>query len=386
MGPLDGLRVLEFAGVGPGPFAAMMLADMGAEVLRIDRPNPSGLGIIVDERHQLHYRGRRSVAIDLKDHSGVELALRLAGSADVLIEGFRPGVMEKLGLGPEVCLRRNGKLVYGRMTGWGQSGPLAGAAGHDINYIALAGVLHTIGQSAEPPVPPLNLVGDFGGGALYLAFGVLCALHEAAKSGRGQVVDAAMVEGAASLMTMIFGLAATGSWQDRRQTNILDGAAPYYGAYETSDGQYVSVGAIEPKFYAQLLDRLELTGDPDMQEQNNRNRWPEMKRKMAAKFKTKTRDQWCRIMEGSDACFAPVLSLNEVSRHPHMTAREAFVAVDGLVQPAPAPRFSRSKPKIQGPPPRAGQHTGEALRDWGIEAEEIAQLMAGGVIVSSADG
>lgn len=377
MGPLAGIRVIEIAGIGPGPFCAMLLADMGADVLRIDRTADSDLGLPRDPRFDLLNRGRRSVALNLKKPEGVATALRLIGQADALIEGFRPGVMERLGLGPDVCLGRNPKLVYGRMTGWGQDGPLAEAAGHDINYIALTGALHAIGRVGGPPVPPLNLVGDFGGGALYLAFGIACALVEARQSGQGQVVDAAMTDGAASLMTMFYGFRAQGLWQDVRGANLLDSGAPWYDVYETKDAKYVAIGSIEGRFYAELIRRLGLEGEA-LPKQYDLKRWPELRARFAARFKEKTRDEWCAAMEGSDVCFAPVLTLEEAPKHPHNAARGTFVEVDGIVQPAPAPRFSRTSGAIAGPPPKPGEHTDRGLADWGFTAAEIAALKAAG--------
>ena len=373
MGPLAGYKVVELAGIGPGPMCAMLLSDMGAEVLRVDRVQSSGLGIGQPAKFSLLNRGRRSVAIDMKKPEGVEAVLRLVEQADALIEGFRPGVTERLGLGPDVCQARNPKLVYGRMTGWGQDGPLAGAAGHDMNYIALIGALHSIGTAGGPPVPPLNLVGDFGGGALYLAFGITCGLLEAQKSGQGQVVDAAMVDGAASLMTAIYGMNAMGMWSANRGENILDTGAHFYQVYETKDGKYVSIASIEAKFYAELLERTGLDG-ADLPEQMDRASWPEQNRRFADVFKTKTRDEWCAIMEGSDICFAPVLSLDEAPAHPHIKARGTFVEVDGVIQPAPAPRFSRTRGEIQRPPAARGEHTDAALADWGFSADDIARL------------
>ncbi len=318
-------------------------------------------------------RGRRSVGVDLKHPEGLAAVLRLVDQADVLLEGFRPGVMERLGAGPEVCLERNPRLIYGRMTGWGQEGPLAQAAGHDINYISLAGALEPIGRRGEAPVPPLNLIGDFGGGGMLLAYGVVCALVERDRSGRGQVVDAAMVDGAAALMTIFHGAAQSGWWNPERGTNMLDTGAHFYDVYETRDGKYISIGSIEPKFYAELLEKTGLAAE-DLPNQMDRSHWPALKRKMAAIFKQKTRDQWCQIMEGSDVCFAPVLSMSECQEHPHIRARGTFVEVAGAPQPAPAPRFSRSKTQISRPPPHAGQHTEEALADWGFGAVEIAKL------------
>jgi alpha-methylacyl-CoA racemase len=379
MGPLQGIRIVEFAGIGPGPMCAMLLSDMGAEVLRVDRVTPAGLGVQMPPRFSLLNRGRRSAALDLTRPQGAEAALRLVSQAQGLIEGFRPGVMERLGLGPDVCLERNPKLVYGRMTGWGQEGPLAHAAGHDINYIALIGALDAVGRAGGPPVPPLNLVGDFGGGALYLAFGMVCGLLESCRSGRGQVVDAAMVDGAASLMTLFFGLKALGAWSDGRGENVLDGGAHFYDVYETADGKYVAVGSIEPKFYAELLRLTGLEGE-ELPQQLDRTRWPEMKERLARIFRARSRDEWCTLMEGTDVCFAPVLSMAEAPEHPHNRARGTFVEIDGIVQPGPAPRFSRTRPEVQSPPAAPGEHTEEALLDWGFSPEEITDLRRAGAI------
>jgi alpha-methylacyl-CoA racemase len=372
-GPLAGVRVVEIAGIGPGPFCAMMLADMGAEVLRIDRLGAADLGLPVEPRFSVLHRGRRSVALDLKQPAAIDAVKRLVARADALIEGFRPGVMERLGLGPDECLAANPRLVYGRMTGWGQEGPMAAAAGHDINYIALSGVLHSIGRRGSAPVPPLNLVGDFGGGGMYLAFGVVCALLEAGRSGRGQVVDAAMVDGAASLAAAVFGLRAKGMWNDERGDNILDSGAPWYDVYETQDGKYVAIGSIEGRFYGDLLRLTGLTGEA-LPPQWDKARWGELRARFTEVFKQKTRDEWGRIMEGSDVCFAPVLSMAEAPAHPHNRARGTFVEVDGVPQPGPAPRFSRTPGAIGRPPAAPGQHTEEALRDWGFSAGELADL------------
>ncbi len=373
MGPLAGVRVIEIAGIGPGPFAAMMLADQGADVLRIDRAQNVADAPPAAPPGDLLNRGRRSVGVDLKNPEGVACVLALVERADVLLEGFRPGVMERLGLGPEVCLARNPALVYGRMTGFGQSGPLAHAAGHDINYIALAGALGPIGRAGEPPLAPLNLVGDFGGGGMLLAFGVLAALVERQASGQGQVVDAAMVDGAAALMTMMHGMRHSGFWSDERGTNLLDSGAHFYEVYETADGGYVSLGSIEPQFYAELLRLSELDGE-ELPRQMDRAEWPAMKERLREVFKRKTRDEWCALMEGTDVCFAPVLSMGEAYEHPHNVARGTFVDVAGVRQPGPAPRFSRTPAEIQGPPVHPGQHTDEALADWGFDAHAIAKL------------
>ena len=382
MGPLDGIRVVELAGIGPGPFGAMLLADMGAEVLRVDRVDRVGGGRHEGVAAGLLGRGRRSVAVDLKHPAGVAAVLRLVEHADALIEGFRPGVTERLGLGPEVCLARNPRLIYGRMTGWGQQGPLAGAAGHDINYIALAGVLHAIGRAGQGPVPPLNLAGDFGGGGLLLAFGIACALVERSRSGQGQVIDAAMVDGAALLMTAIHELRAAGAWTEERGTNLLDGGAPFYDVYETRDGKYVAIGPLEPPFYDLLLRLLRGSGlaVQDLPAQYDRRGWPRVKARLAEVFRTKSRDEWCRLLEGTDVCFAPVLSMSEAYEHPHNVARGTFVPVDGVPQPAPAPRFSRTPGAIARPPARPGQHTDEALADWGFSAAEVRALRDAGAV------
>ncbi len=357
----------------------MMLADMGAEVLRIDRADRVS-GVPSFPNLDLLNRGRRSVGIDLKNPDGVEALLSLVERADVLIEGFRPGVTERMGIGPDACLERNPRLVYGRMTGWGQDGPYAQAAGHDINYIALAGALEPLGRKGEKPYAPLNLVGDFGGGGMLLAFGIVCALVERQTSGTGQVVDAAMVDGSAVLMTMFHAFRAMGFWNDERGTNILDSGAWFYEVYETRDGKYVAVGAIEPQFCQQLLELTGLSDDPELPRQHDRTSWPAMKERLAEVFKTKTRDEWCEIMEGTDACFAPVLSMAEAPEHPHNRHRGTFVEVEGLVQPAPAPRFSRTPGAIQRPPAHPGQHTDEALADWGFDADRIAKLRERGAI------
>ena len=379
-GPLQGIKVLEIAGIGPGPFAAMLLADLGADVLRIDRADRVSATTPEWPNLDVLNRGRRSVGIDLKSEAGVEALLELVEQADVLIEGFRPGVTERLGFGPDVCLARNERLVYGRMTGWGQDGPYAQAAGHDINYIALAGALESIGRAGEPPLPPLNLVGDFGGGGMFLVVGVLGALVERQRSGRGQVVDAAMVDGAAILMTMFHAFRAMGIWADERGTNLLDTGAHFYEVYETADAKFVSVGSIEPQFYAQLVELSGLGADGDLPHQMDKGQWPSLKERLAAIFKTKTRDEWCAVMEHTDVCFAPVLSMVEAPAHPHNVHRQTFVEVDGVTQPAPAPRFSRTPGEIQRPPAHPGQHTDEALADWGMPAERIAALRDDGAI------
>jgi alpha-methylacyl-CoA racemase len=378
MGPLAGVKVLEFEAIGPGPFCAMMLADMGADVLLVDRPSDPRLGFDRDRRTDAMLRGRRSVTLDLKSPDGVAAALALAARADAVIEGFRPGVMERLGLGPDVLLARNPKLVYGRMTGWGQDGPLAARAGHDINYIALSGALHAIGRAGSAPVPPLNLVGDFGGGGMLLAFGIACALLEAQRSGTGQVVDAAMVEGASLLATMFAGMLAAGRWSDVRGENVLDSGAPWYDSYETRDGRFVAIGSIEPKFYAELLARLGLAGEK-LPEQNDRSGWPVLRRRFAEVFRSKTRDEWSAAFEGSDACFAPVLTFAEAREHPHNRARRAYVTVGDVPQPAPAPRFSRTPGAVRGAPPERGAHGRAALADWGFSSAEIERLASLGL-------
>ncbi len=379
-GPLTGLRIVELSGIGPAPFCAMVLADYGAEVVRVDRASGVRGGDPAGPPPHVYNRGRRSIAVDLKHPEGAGAVLRVVDRADALIEGFRPGVTERLGLGPDVCLARNPRLVYGRMTGWGQDGPYAPTAGHDINYIALAGALHPIGRHGQGPVPPLNLIGDFGGGGMLLALGVCAALLEAGRSGKGQVVDAAMVDGAALLTTMIHAFLALGIWTDERGVNSLDGAAHYYDAYETADGKYVSVGSIEPQFYAELLRLTGLTDDPGFARRDDRGEWPVLKERLAAVFKTKTRAEWCELMEGTDVCFAPVLSLREAPLHPHNVARGTFVDVAGIVQPAPAPRFSRTPAAIQRPPAHDGQHTEEVLGDWGFSADEVEKLRQSGAV------
>ena len=373
-GPLNGIKILEIAGIGPGPFCAMMLSDMGAEVVRVERADRVPEFFPNTPHGDLLNRGRRNIAINLKSGEGVKTLLRLVEGADALIEGFRPGVMERLGLGPDVCLARNPRLVYGRMTGFGQEGPLAQVAGHDINYIALAGALESIGRKGGPPTPPLNLVGDFGGGGMLLAFGVACGLVECATSGKGQVIDAAMIDGSALLMTMFHSFTSMGGWNDERGTNLLDTGAHFYDVYETSDGKYISIGSIEPQFYALLLEHSGLGEGRELPHQMDRDQWPALKRDIAEIFKQKTRDQWCKIMEGTDVCFAPVLSLKEAPEHPHNQQRHTFTVRDGVTQPAPAPRYSRTVPEIGRSPAYPGQHTAEVLADWGFDADEIAKL------------
>lgn len=371
------MRVIELAGIGPVPLCGMLLADLGADVVRVDRIAAAGLELIADRRHDVHGRGRRSVALDLKAAAGRDAALRLLDGADVMLEGLRPGVIEGLGLGPRVCQARNPGLVVGRMTGFGQAGPLARAAGHDLNYIALAGVLHAIGPAGGKPVPPLNLVGDYGGGALYLAFGVMAALFERQRSGFGQVVDAAMVDGAASLASIFWGLRAAGRWDGGRGANLMDGGAPFYDTYETADGRHVSLAALEPKFFALLAAALALEAR-FVQRQYDRALWPEMREAIAAAVRRRTRDEWCSQLEGSDACFAPVLDFDEAARHPQARARGAFVTVAGVVQPAPAPRFDRTPAAQPRQAPSVGDDTDEVLAEAGFAVAEIAALRAGG--------
>jgi alpha-methylacyl-CoA racemase len=379
MGPLAGITVIELAGIGPGPFCGMMLADMGADVIRVDRAQSVQGGDPERPPADLLARGRRSVGVDLKSPDGVEVVLSLVERADALIEGFRPGVTERLGLGPDECLARNPRLVYGRMTGWGQDGPYASTAGHDINYISLAGALDPIGRRGEAPVPPLNLVGDFGGGGLLLAFGIVAGLLEARGSGQGQVIDAAMVDGAAALMTMTHSMRAMGIWNDERGTNMLDTGAHFYDVYETADGGYVSIGSIEPQFYAELLRLTGLEGE-ELPWQHERAQWPALKERFAAIFRTRTRAEWCEIMEGTDVCFAPVLSIPEAVEHPHNVHRGTFVEVAGIPQPGPAPRFSRTEAAIARPPAHAGQHTDEILAAAGFDADRIAKLRETGAV------
>ncbi|SPB18222.1 L-carnitine dehydratase [Caballeronia novacaledonica] len=378
-GPLTGLKVVEVGGVGPGPFCGMLLADMGADVIRIDRKHASESGLPVERRFDVMFRGRRSLALDLKKPEAVAVVKRLLRGADVLIEGFRPGAMERLGLGPDVCLDINPQLIYGRMTGWGQSGPLASAPGHDVNYIALSGALHAMGQEGGLPAIPLNLVGDFGGGALYLAFGILCALHERKSSGRGQVIDAAMIDGATSLMSMIYGLFSAGYWRDERGSNRLDSGAPWYAVYETSDARHVAVGATEATFYRNTLKVLGLR-EEDFADQHDRAGWPRMKEAFARAFKSRSRDEWCAAFEGTETCVSPVLSLAEASQHPHQVARGNFVECAGVLQPAPAPRFSRSEAAIRRPPPKPGEHNRELLLEAGFSDEDIETLARVGAI------
>jgi alpha-methylacyl-CoA racemase len=378
LGPLSGIRIIELAGIGPGPLAAMVLGDLGADVVRIDRINASFV-LDVAPKYAVHTRNRRSIAIDLRRPEAAEIVLRLVAGADGIIDPFRPGVVERLGIGPEPCLKRNPKLVYGRITGWGQEGPLADKAGHDINYIALAGVLDAIGRQGETPVPPLNLVADYGGGGMLLAVGMLAGLIERMKSGRGQVVDAAMIDGAALLLGMMTGLRGAGLWSEVRGTNLLDSGAHFYEVYETRDGKYIAVGAIEPQFYANLIDKLGLAGEA-LPAQMDHASWPAMKARFAEIFKTRTRDEWCAIMNEADTCVAPVLSIDEAPAHPHARARAAFIEVDGAVQPAPAPRFSRTPSGRPAVAVKAGAHTDELLTEAKFSGDEIVALHAAGII------
>lgn len=383
MGPLKGVRAIEIGGIGPGPFCAMLLADLGAEVLRIDPVRSLDNGVPMEPKFNVLNRGRRSAAVDLKSPEGRDLLLTLATKADLLFEGFRPGVMERLALGPEDVANANPKLVYGRMTGWGQSGPMAQAAGHDLNYIALAGALFPVGPADDVPAPPLNLVGDFGGGGMLLAMGLLAGYIEAQRSGKGQVVDAAMVDGTATLMAMFFGMRAGGLWSDKRSDNLLDGGAPWYRAYRTSDGKFVSIAAIEPKFYRQLISLLELDAQ-NLPPQYDKARWPELAEIFQRTFASRTQAEWCALLEGTDACFAPVLELDEIASHPHMAERQTIITRDDVPQPAPSPRFSRTPGEIQCEPSAPGQHTVEALSDWGIPGAQIDALLEAGIISKTA--
>ena len=379
MGPLDDVTVIELAGIGPGPFAGGLLSDMGATVIRVDRARPSGDSPHPAAAADTLNRGRTSIAVDLKEPDGVELVLELIRSADALLEGFRPGVTERLGLGPERCLEANPALVYARMTGWGQDGPYAGSAGHDINYIALSGALHAFGRAGQPPTPPINLVGDFGGGAMYCAFGIVAGILSARSTGQGQVVDVAMVEGAASLMNMMWGFKAMGVWSSERGTNMLDTGAHFYDVYECADGTHISIGSIEPQFYSQLLAATGLENDPAFARQMDRSQWPALKKRLAAVFRTLTRAEWCERMEYTDICFAPVLSMAEAAEHPHNAARNSFMEVGGVMQPSPTPRFSQTPGAIQGPPVAPGAHTDDVLHSMGW-GDRIDALRAAGVV------
>lgn len=379
MGPLAGIRVIEIAGIGPGPFCAMLLADLGADVVRVDRLDGHGNPVERDPQHQTMHRNRRSLALDLKKPSGAATILRLCESADALIEGFRPGVMERLGLGPDACLDANAALVYGRMSGWGQDGPLAKTAGHDINYVAISGVLGMLGRADEPPSAPLNIIGDMGGGGLLLAFGIVCALLEAKQSGQGQVVDAAMVDGSALMASAVFGLRSAGLWSDRRGVNLIDGGAPFYDVYATSDGGYMAVGAIEPQFYAELIAGLGLQMS-ELPKQMDAGSWPAIKRKFSEIFRTRSKAEWTAVFADRDACVSPVLSLTEAAQHPHNQHRQTYVHPDGVQQAGPAPRFSRTPPEMRRPPPTPGQHGEEVLREYGFADAEIEALRLDGAI------
>jgi len=374
MGPLTGLRVIEIEGLGPAPFCGMMLADMGAEVISITRKTSSKA-----RPAEVSERGKKSIAVNLKSAEGVEIVLKLCATADALIEGFRPGVAERLGIGPEDCMARNPKLVYGRMTGWGQTGPLSQAAGHDINYISLSGALHSIGRAGEKPVPPLNLVGDFGGGGMFLAFGLMCAIFESSRSGQGQVVDVSMVEGSAALMHMMYAWMASDRWRDERGVNLLDGASYFYDSYETADGKYVSIGSLEPQFFQILLEKAELDAS-EFSSQSDESKWPELKAKLSTEMKNKTRDEWCAIMEGSDVCFAPILSMSEAPEHPHNKFRQSYLHTDGVLQAAPTPKFSRTAPSVPASPPASGSNTSAVLSGLGYSSEQITQLAEQGVL------
>ena len=375
MGPLKGLQIIEMAGIGPAPFCGMVLSDLGANVIRVDRVTSAGSV----SRQEASNRGKKSIAVDLKTTKGIEVVLNLVEASDALFEGFRPGVMEKLGLGPDVCLQKNKKIVFGRMTGWGQEGPLAFAAGHDINYISLSGVLATIGRPGSPPVPPLNLIGDYGGGGMLLALGLVAALFETKSSGKGQVIDAAMVDGSALLMTMIYTMRGMGLWKDSLGSNFLDGGAHFYDTYECKDGKYISIASIEPKFY-QLLREITPLEDSIFDDQLSRESWPEQKKALKEIFLKKIQQEWCDLMEGTDICFAPVLNMAEAPEHPHNKARDAFIELEGIVQPAPAPRFSRTVPEVYPAPAYVGEHTEEILKSIGMQDSDIEDLKASGEV------
>ena len=378
-GPLKGIKIVELGALGPAPFAASVLADFGADVVRIDRPETVDLGIKVPSKYDVYNRNKRSVALDLKRPEAVELALEMVAKADILIEGFRPGVAERLGLGPEVCARQNPRLVYARMTGWGQDGPLAQVAGHDINYLALTGALECVGEKGRPPVPPLNLVADLGGGAMYLVAGVLAAVIEARNSGQGQVIDVAMIEGVANLMTAFYAFRQQDMWSLEREDNFVDGGAPFYRTYETSDGKYIAVGAIEARFYKELLAGMGLA-EETLPRQNDRSMWPQLTERFAAVFKRKTRDQWVEIMASKDACFSPVLNMDEALSHSHMKHRGVFRDFEGVTHPAPAPKFSRTPASLRNEPPKPGQHSVEALMDWGFDTADIESSCQAGAL------
>ena len=375
MGPLKGLKIIEMAGIGPGPFCGMVLADLGAEIIRVDRASAIGTG----SKKEPSNRGKKSIAVDLKAKEGVEVVLKLVETADAIFEGFRPGVMERLGIGPEVCLARNDRIVFGRMTGWGQEGPLANAAGHDINYISLSGALAAIGRPGSPPVPPLNLIGDFGGGGMLLALGLVAALLESKESKKGQVVDAAMTDGSALLMTMIYSMQSSGMWKTTMGSNLLDGGSHFYDTYECKDGKFISIGSIEPQFYALLCQIAELD-EKVFSKQMSRDLWPEQKEEIKKIFLNKTRDEWCELMEGTDVCFAPVLDMSEAPHHPHNKERKTFIDLEGVTQPAPAPRFSRTEPEVVSSPSIVGEHTSEVLSSIGLSEEDIGSLKSSGAV------
>ena len=375
MGPLKGLKIIEMAGIGPGPFCGMVLADLGAEIIRVDRASAIGTG----SKQEPSNRGKKSIAVDLKAKEGVEVVLKLVETADAIFEGFRPGVMERLGIGPEVCLARNDRIVFGRMTGWGQEGPLANAAGHDINYISLSGALAAIGRPGSPPVPPLNLIGDFGGGGMLLALGLVAALLESKESKKGQVVDAAMTDGSALLMTMIYSMQSSGMWKTTMGSNLLDGGSHFYDTYECKDGKFISIGSIEPQFYALLCQIAELD-EKVFSKQMSRDLWPEQKEEIKKIFVKKTRDEWCELMEGTDVCFAPVLDMSEAPEHPHNKERKTFIDLEGVTQPAPAPRFSRTEPEVVSSPSIVGEHTNEVLSSIGLSEEDISSLKTSGAV------
>lgn len=375
MGPLKGLKIIEMAGIGPGPFCGMVLADLGAEIIRVDRASAIGTG----SKQEPSNRGKKSIAVDLKAKEGVEVVLKLVETADAIFEGFRPGVMERLGIGPEVCMARNNRIVFGRMTGWGQEGPLANAAGHDINYISLSGALAAIGRPGSPPVPPLNLIGDFGGGGMLLALGLVAALLESKESKKGQVVDAAMTDGSALLMTMIYSMQSSGMWKTTMGSNLLDGGSHFYDTYECKDGKFISIGSIEPQFYALLCQIAELD-EKVFSKQMSRDLWPEQKKEIKKIFLKKTRDEWCELMEGTDVCFAPVLDMTEAPQHPHNKERKTFIDLEGVTQPAPAPRFSRTEPEVVSSPSIVGEHTNEVLSSIGLSEEDISTLKTSGAV------
>jgi len=375
MGPLKGLKIIEMAGIGPGPFCGMVLADLGAELIRVDRASAIGTG----SKKEPSNRGKKSIAIDLKSREGVEIVLKLVETADAIFEGFRPGVMERLGLGPNVCLERNERIVFGRMTGWGQEGPLAKAAGHDINYISLSGALAAIGRPGSPPVPPLNLIGDFGGGGMLLALGLVAGLLESKESKKGQVVDAAMTDGSALLMTMIYSMQSSGLWKNSLGSNLLDGGSHFYDTYECKDGKFISIGSIEPQFY-ELLCKIAELDDSVFSNQMDRQFWPEQKKVIKEIFLNKTREEWCALMEGTDVCFAPVLNMAEAPLHPHNIERKTFIELEGVTQPAPAPRFSRTDPEIVSSPSLVGEHTDEVLKAIGLNEEDINSLKTSGAV------